>query len=66
MNNETTISNDNATCPYCFKVNEGSWEWRSDEGAHDCEWCGKLFQYEREHTTIYRTSWTRPAGENKP
>ena len=42
-------------CPYCKHEECDSWEFREDEGEHECPECGKSFEWVRSIEVSYST-----------
>lgn len=64
INTERT---ENAICPYCGHVHLHSWSWGSsgyefDEDNTECNYCGKIFHWERNVTVSYTTHQTFDGG----
>lgn len=47
------------TCPYCGEVHQDSWEIElaldAEEGEWECQYCGKTFLVEIDHSVSYTT-----------
>ena len=63
MRNNHTYTN-NIICPYCGDEIEDSWQYDDDEDEIQCEYCNKIFHYER-HTTIKYTTTSNCNDNNE-